>query len=332
LIDPGSLASLEITVSIPDFSNYNNAPTQRASDETRPDFIDQEAASDALAERAADWVRQLFPNGKLDDEGHLRVANINGDRPKKSGSCIIYMHGDRAGSWHEFDGGDGGGPLSTIARRLGLGGAELFAKVRELVGVFAYRMPEGKTPAKPKADHGTEIAHILRQSSPIAGTLAAVYLAARGITIPINCPDLRFNGNTTHWETRTGMPALIAQFRYPGGSEAGIHRIYLEPDGSWHTGKKMLGPCEGAVVMLSPLAARMGVGEGIESTLAAMEIFDIPAWATGSADNMRKLGDYLALNPGCPIRQLEIFADRGKAGQDAALYLARAARSVGIDV
>jgi putative DNA primase/helicase len=290
-----------------------------------------------LAERAADWVPIVFPNGRRDDEGHWRVADIAGRAPGVRGSCVIFMHGDHAGGWHDFAPYGGvahGGPLSTIAERLGLSGRELFARAAELVGEpgnLTRGMPERKTPKPPK-DYSTEIAHILRHATPIAGSLAETYLRARAITIPIGSPDLRFNGNVTDWRTRSGMPCLVAVLRYPNGSETGgVHRIYLNEDGSFHAGKKALGAMDGAVVMLSPIGERMGIGEGIESTLAGMQLFGLPGWATASADNMRKLGDFLAHYGAGIIRELVIFADRGKAGQDAALHLGRCARSVGID-
>ena len=60
--------------------------------------------------------------------------------------------------------------------------------------------------------------------------------------------------------------------------DGGIHRTYLAEDGcaKAHMAKPkmMLGPCDG-VVMLMPMTADglLGIGEGIETSLAAAKIF-----------------------------------------------------------
>ncbi len=62
-----------------------------------------------LRDTAESWVPRLFPNGRrVGDE--WRLANIHGDAPRKSGSCVISLKGPHAGDWHEFDGDQGGGP------------------------------------------------------------------------------------------------------------------------------------------------------------------------------------------------------------------------------
>jgi putative DNA primase/helicase len=86
---------------------------------------DLDAIVARLRATADSWVPQLFPNGRrVGDE--WRLANISGAAPRKQGSCVIQLKGDRAGDWHDFDGGDGGGPLSAMEAITGLSGRDLF--------------------------------------------------------------------------------------------------------------------------------------------------------------------------------------------------------------
>ena len=100
-----------------------------------------------LRATAETWVPRLFPNGRrVGDE--WRLANIHGDAPRKSGSCVITLKGEHAGDWIDFDGGQGGGPLSAIEEATGLTGRELFADAAEMVGWSPGRTdPPGATDA-----------------------------------------------------------------------------------------------------------------------------------------------------------------------------------------
>ena len=144
-----------------------------------------------LRDTAETWVPRLFPNGRrLGDE--WRLANIRGDAPRNSGSCVIALKGAHAGDWIDFDGDHGGGPISTIEQATGLTGYELFAEAAEIAGV-APGAPQRQVPAfqpAPRRDPAQEIDHILAHAVPIAGTLAERYLAARGLasrTAPTCC-------------------------------------------------------------------------------------------------------------------------------------------------
>ena len=103
-----------------------------------PQFIDQppvdlDVLSGALRRTAHAWAPRLFPNGRNVD-GVLRLANIRGDAPRKSGSCVIHLKGPHAGDWFEFDGNLGGGPLSTIAEATRCEGRALLSLAVELAG------------------------------------------------------------------------------------------------------------------------------------------------------------------------------------------------------
>ena len=84
-----------------------------------PVHYDLDAIVVRLRATAEAWVPRHFPNGRRAGD-EWRLANIQGDKPRKNGSCVIALKGERAGDWHDFDGGQGGGPLSTLEESEGL--------------------------------------------------------------------------------------------------------------------------------------------------------------------------------------------------------------------
>jgi hypothetical protein len=64
----------------------------------------------------------------------------------------------------------------------------------------------------------------------------------------------------------------------------------------------------------------MVVGEGIETTLSGMQIFDLPGWATISSSNMKRSFQLPPLPYGAEVI---ICVDRDDAGREAAAFLAR---------
>src|SRR5437879_957534 len=98
--------------------DLNQAPSGGGS-------YDPKAISKALRPIAYKWVPILFPQGRITEEqGNraLRVANIKGRAPRDRGSCRIWLEGEHAGDWVDFDNERelSGDPISTIRNNLGL--------------------------------------------------------------------------------------------------------------------------------------------------------------------------------------------------------------------
>jgi len=290
-----------------------------------------------LRETAEVWVPRLFPRGRRSGD-EWRLANIRGDAPRNTGSCVITLRGAHAGDWIDFDGNQGGGPISAIEEATGLNGRALIVEAAEIAGI-APGAPERRAPPTPpplKRDPELEIAHILTGAETITGSPVARYLTGRGLMVP-EAADLLFHPDLTHWETKTGYPAMLGQVRDRDGAVIGLHRSYLAIEDEAVTkapldkAKKMLGRVAGGAVRLSDFGDgdRLALSEGIETGLAVMTgCPDLPVWATLSTSGLEQVD----LPPG--VRRVLILADNdiSGAGLRAAESAARRLRAQGRDV
>jgi putative DNA primase/helicase len=97
------------------------------------------------------------------------------------------------------------------------------------------------------------------------------------------------------------------------GEPRAVHRTALKPDGNgkadvqgFGSAKKMLGPCRGCVIRLSPddqVLEGLGLTEGIEDGLSIISMGWRPIWVCGSAGAIKTF----PVLPG--IEALTIFGD-----------------------
>jgi putative DNA primase/helicase len=303
----------------------------------RPRF-DVDVIVARLRDTAETWVPRLFPNGRrLADE--WRLANIHGDAPRNSGSCVITLRGAHAGDWIDFDGNHGGGPISAVEQATGLTGYELIAEAAGIAGVTP-GAPQRQVPAlqaAPRRDPAQEIGHILAHAVSATGTPAEGYLAARGLLLP-DGSDLLFHPDLTHWESKAGFPALIGRVRDRDGETIGLHRTYLAEQANGKIGKAavakprmMLGRVAGGAVRLGARVegVPLGICEGIETGLAVMTARpDLPVWATLSTSGLEQVALPASVN------RIVILADHdgSGAGLRAAETAARRLHSEGREV
>lgn len=157
---------------------------------------------------------------------------------------------------------------------------------------------------------------IWERALPIAGTLGAAYLAARGLPALASSPDLRFAPVCNHPEGGN-HPAMLALVRDQHVTPLAIHRTYLRPDGTGKAdvepAKASLGPIWGGAIRLAPIAPEIVIGEGIETSASAGLLMGLPAWAALSAGN---LGKGLVLPP--EVQAVVIAADPDPPGEAAA--------------
>ncbi|HET6377013.1 MAG TPA: phage/plasmid primase, P4 family [Methylocella sp.] len=306
--------------------------------ESQPVNYDLDEIIRRLRDSAPIWVPQHFPNGRREGD-EWRLANIKGDTPRKNGSCVIALKGQRAGDWYDHDTGQGGDPLSALEEKTLLTGRDLFAYAAALAG-WSHASSSRSASPQPRAkktkrcspeDTFREMDFILKAACAIRGTHAAEYLAARGLSSP-RSDDLLFHPDLTHWQARSGFPGMVAIVRDVQGERIGLHRTFLDPEKPAKAGvspaRKTLGSVGGGCVRLAePRDGLLGIAEGIETALAVMTACpDIPVWATISATGMKNA----ALPP--DIARVVILADHDNAGlkaaEEAAMKLACEGRKV----
>jgi len=214
-----------------------------------------------------------------------------------------------------------------------------FRDIMAMAGLrgIAYRAPDPATIARREAERRADAQRragqaerIWQEAQPIAGTAAAAYLRARGITCALP-PALRFHPACFHGPTAQRFPAMVAAVE--GGGFA-VHRTYLRPDGSGKAGleggdKLMLGATAGGAVRLTDGPERLVVAEGIESGLSlACGLLDGPAtiWAGLSTSGLR------GLHLPARLGRLTIACDGDTPGRAAAHALAERASALGWQV
>jgi hypothetical protein len=151
-----------------------------------------------------------------------------------------------------------------------------------------------------------------RGAVALKGGAAEAYLAKRGVTQL--SPDLRF-----HRRTPLGprgavrfLPAMLAAVRTDLGVIA-VHRTFLDPAearlADFERPKRALGSLQnGAVRLTAPRDGRLGLAEGIETALSAMQIFGVPCWATLGNERFG-----LVAIPES-VRELHLFVDNDRGG------------------
>jgi putative DNA primase/helicase len=141
----------------------------------------------------------------------------------------------------------------------------------------------------------------------------AVYLHSR--EIGLTSPVLRFQEQAPH---RLGarLPAMLAPVVNVTGEQIGVHLTYLRRGGA---GKATLpkeyqrecrGVIHGGAIRLMPFDPKVElvISEGLETGLAAAQIFALPCWSAVYAGGLRSL----ALPP--DVRRIIIAADNDVSG------------------
>jgi hypothetical protein len=159
-----------------------------------------------------------------------------------------------------------------------------------------------------------------RLAEPIIGTLAHRYLRSRGLSIDPP-PSLRFVPALAYMP-RISLPAMVAGLQAPDRRVIAVQVTYLDPRGDRKvqgaTPRKTIGKMHGGAVRLGPAGDALGLAEGIETALAAMQLTGVPCWACLGSQRMARVA--------IPdtVRELHIFADADEPGRLAAEQTARA--------
>ncbi|MHC2250995.1 hypothetical protein ACVILK_000687 [Bradyrhizobium embrapense] len=277
--------------------------------------------------------------------GHVtkgKLAYCAPASPKDLGSFVVYLGKigkyDR-GAWVRSSASIGGDEINLFA--YGLTGnhranAEVFDRAREFVGLDRAReetREERKNredraaaaAAKRAADEKRAAEHVqARQQTageiwseavPIAGTHAEAYLLARGIPVPPGGWDdcLRFHRSVAYdLDTRLSFPTLVARVDDVFGDLTAIWKVHLDPSKAAKApvekAKIGAGAAAGGAVRIGGVAAHIGLGEGLETCLAARALIKYrrPVWAGLSTSGVA------GLEPPIEVERITSFPDGDK--------------------
>jgi putative DNA primase/helicase len=183
-------------------------------------------------------------------------------------------------------------------------------------GRTTYYQPSRPPPEPP--DNTPPALALYRRTHPAPGTLVETYLRERSLILPIP-PRVRFHPNLRH-PSGHYFPAMVALVTDVADRPAAVHRTWLTPDGTKapvEPQRMSLGPIRGNALRLTPVAAELLVGEGLESCLSALQATSRPTWSALSTGGLRTL-----VLPR-EVRSIIILADGDDAGEAAAAYAAQ---------
>jgi putative DNA primase/helicase len=148
-------------------------------------------------------------------------------------------------------------------------------------------------------------------ASSAAGSVVETYLRHRGITLPVP-PSLRC-GWRRHLD-RYNMPAMVAAVQRPDGKIVAVQTTLLTLTGKKATVARpriTTGALGAGAVRLAKATDVLGLAEGIETALSAMQLTNVPTWACLGAGRMHRV------RVPDTVRELHIFGDDDDAGHAA---------------
>jgi DNA primase len=217
------------------------------------------------------------------------------------------------GRFHCFGCGADGDAISWIQITAGM---TFRNSVEELTGD---RLPK----AAPRQDdercnvHATaarvrEARAIWSSAKPIAGTKAEYYLRARGIC-GLN-PSLRF-AEQFPYTPAVRLPAMIAAMLSPMRELVAIQVTMLNPQkpekAAIATPRRTIGAMGAGAVRLAAASHFLGLAEGVETALSAMQLTGVPAWACLGAGRMQRV------HIPASVGEIHLFGDNDSPGRDA---------------
>jgi putative DNA primase/helicase len=236
---------------------------------------------------------------RIEDEIARRGIALRGRGPERCGPCPVCGAGTDRFSintkkqlWYCRVCATGGDVIALVQHIDGVGFREACRILGGEVAVTSARPnpPPKPSPAAGQNDNSKRALTMWWTARPIISTLAETYLRSRSLEYLDPDGDvLRFHPHCPFGgEVR---PCMIALFRaIIGNKPVAIHRTALTIDGCKFD-RRTLGPIGGAAIKLSAdedVTMGLHVGEGIETTLAAMALGFRPAWALGSAEGIAK--------------------------------------------
>lgn len=249
------------------------------------------------------------------------------------GGTNRFRFDDKDGRGTYICSGCGAGDGVKLAMGItGLSFKDAARQIERLAGVV---QPTASKPERSDEDKLAALRRVWSASKPIQrGDEAALYLAGRGLKLydlPENIrvhPALRYQDG----ETVGTYAAMLATVTAPDGRAVSLHRTYLQEarKAPVTAPKKLMQglPLSGAAIRLTAVSQVLGIAEGVETALAASELFEIPVWSCISTAGIE------SFEPPAGVKEIVIFADNDEnfAGQKSAFAAAHRLKLKGYEV
>ena len=256
--------------------------------------------------------------------------------------CPCPMCGGR--DRFRFDDKDGRGTFycsgcgagDGVALAMGITGQSFRDVAAEVERIAGTVRPTQAKAERTDDDKLAALRRAFRESRPIErGDEACRYLAGRGLRLYDLPESIRFHPGMQYRDGGAVLgtfPVMLATVTDATGRAVSMHRTYLQ-DGRKapvSAPKKLMQglPLSGAAIRLTPVSRTLGIAEGIETAIAAAELFEVPTWSCISTSGIE------SFEPPAGVEHVIVFADNDAnfAGQAAAYRAAHRLALKGIEV
>ncbi len=258
----------------------------------------------------------------------------------KHGPCPMcggkdrFRFDDKEGRGTYFCSGCGAGDGVQLAMgSTGLSFRDVAAEVERIAGTVR---PATTRTERTDDDKLSALRRVFRESRPIErGDEACRYLAGRGLRLYDLPESIRLHPGMPYRDGGAVLgtfPTMLATVTDAAGRALSMHRTFIQ-DGTKApvpAPKKLMQglPLSGAAIRLTPVSRSLGIAEGVETALAASELFEVPVWSCLSTSGIE------AFDPPEGVEHVIVFADNDAnfAGQAAAYRAAHRLAIKGYEV
>lgn len=246
----------------------------------------------------------------------------------KHGPCPICRDGkdrfrfdDKEGRGTYYCSACGAGDGVQLVQKLtGLAFPDLARKIEALAGLV---QPGVTRPERSVEDKLAVVRRVWGEARKLGdGDESIQYLRGRGLSLPDLPMSIRTHPGMRYVDedgvVHGTFPVMLAAVVSPTGQLVTAHRTFLAggKKAPVPRAKKLMpgASLDGAAIRLSPVSRCLGIAEGIETALAAAELFGVPVWSCISTSGIE------SFVPPAGVEEVIVFADNDEnfAGQAAA--------------